>query len=108
LLIDAGAGTLDVTCFRLMQHEYEDRYPIFFATISPLGGFKLFRYRADKVITAVESAVEMLEQKLDGMSEPASPLTIRFALDDKDRDEINADFGNRVGESIWKVIAETK
>lgn len=108
LLVDVGASTMDVTCFRLMQHEYEDRYPIFFATISPLGGFKLFRYRADKVITAVEAAIEMLEQKLNGIAEPQSPLAIRFALDEKDRDEINADFGNRVGESIWKVIAETK
>ena len=108
LLIDAGASTMDVTCFRLLEHDDEDHFPIFFATISRLGGFELFRYRGDWVTSTIAEYIDNVENNLDGISEPENPLKLRFRLDEEDRIELDRDFSDKVGEAIWNVIAVTK
>ena len=108
LLVDVGASTMDVTCFRLMEYDHADQYPIFFATVARLGGFEVFRYRAKTVADTVVTATGKMEAKMDGVSEPQNPLKLKFSLDDEDMAEIDSQVGGEIGETIWRVIAETK
>lgn len=105
LLVDVGASTLDITCFRLLNYEYEDRYPIFCASVLRLGGFELFLFRAGIVTDAVTQHVDRLRQEMNGISELPDPLG--FTISDTERRERDREFSNQVGEAIWTVIAAT-
>ncbi len=108
LLVDVGASTLDVTCFRLHSHDHEDVYPIFFATVQRLGGFELFHHRADVVRNLITTAIDHYTQEMDGVTEPKNLLKLKFGLDEEEQLDEDRDFGNEVGTAIWRVIAETK
>jgi hypothetical protein len=45
LLMDVGAGTVDVACFRIMYHEGTNRYPVFGCRVEPLGTHYLMSAR---------------------------------------------------------------
>lgn len=47
VLVDAGAGTLDVATFGLLEHHEEDRYPVFEAGVYALGAARLYRHRCE-------------------------------------------------------------
>lgn len=108
LLVDVGATTLDVTCFRLHTHDHEDSYPIFFASVHRLGGFELFRHRAAVVRRLINSTIDRCTQKMDGVTEPENLLKLKLELDEEEQLDGDRKFGNEVGTSIWRVIAETK
>ena len=108
LLIDVGATTLDVTCFRLHTHDHEDSYPIFFASVRRLGGFELFRHRAKVVQGLINSDIDQYMRKMDGVTEPKNPLKLKLELDEEKQLAEDSKFGDEVGASIWHVIAETK
>jgi hypothetical protein len=108
LLVDVGASTLDVTCFRYQTLDHEDRYPIFFASVRRLGGFELFRHRAGVVRGLVNSAIDQFTEKMDGTTEPENLLKLKFGLDREEQLQEDNDFSNEVGIAIWNVIAQTK
>jgi hypothetical protein len=107
LLVDVGASTLDVTCFRLHAHDHEDHYPIFFASVQPLGGFELFRHRARTVKALIERAIDLCERRLDGTTEPENLLKLKFSLDEEEQLDEDSKFGNQIGEAIGSVISES-
>jgi hypothetical protein len=47
LLVDVGAGTLDVACFRIMRTgtTFQDRFPVFSSEVEPLGTHYLMQAR---------------------------------------------------------------
>lgn len=47
-LVDVGAGTLDVACFRIMRdaHTGEDKFPVFASAVEPLGTHYLMHARS--------------------------------------------------------------
>ena len=108
LLVDVGATTLDVTCFRLLNYAHEDKFPMFCASVRPLGGFELFKYRTRCIEALVREELDRYGDALDGVTEPPNPLEVSIALDDRKKIRINGDFRNRVGQTIGGVISDTK
>jgi len=49
LMIDVGAGTIDISVFNVFESEGEHRFPIFAKALRPLGTYYLMRHRAEKV-----------------------------------------------------------
>lgn len=49
LLVDVGAGTLDVTVFNVHDVEGEDKFPIFARAVESMGTHKLIQHRMDAV-----------------------------------------------------------
>ena len=108
LLVDVGAATMDVTCFRLHSLDDEDSYPIFFASVHRLGGFELYHHRAKVVQNFINSAIDHHARKMDGSTEPENMLKLKFGLNEEEQAAEDNEFGNDVGMAIWRVIAETK
>lgn len=49
LMVDVGAGTLDVSTFRIFEREGEDSFSIFTSEVEPLGAYRLHRNRVAAV-----------------------------------------------------------
>lgn len=49
MLVDVGAGTLDVTVFNVHEHDGEDVFPIFAKAVQPLGSAYLIRHRMNSL-----------------------------------------------------------
>lgn len=54
LLVDIGAGTVDVTIFNIHKNQDEDVFPIFAKGVKPLGAAYLLRHRFKKLNVNVE------------------------------------------------------
>ena len=108
LLVDVGATTMDVTCFRLHTYAHQDTYPIFCAAVRHLGGFELFNHRARLVEDQIVTVMQDYRDGLDGITRPENPLNLTFALDEEAKEGVDHDFRNQVGGTIGKVISETR
>lgn len=101
MLVDVGAGTLDVALFNIGSHDGEDRYSIFEKEVSLLGAHKLAEHR----VTRAGSNLYI---------DPFSPLPVRHEfcellnIDEKTLAEIDNPFSSEVGSHLWQAINRVK
>ncbi len=88
ILVDIGAGTLDITSVNLHSDNGEDRYPILTGDVKWLGGFELHKHKIDTIRNEVanwlgrfgknEDPVQPLPTKNDNYL----PTLVQLGLDD--------------------------
>jgi hypothetical protein len=71
LMVDVGAGTLDVSTFRIFEREGEDNFPIFTSEVQPLGAYRLHRRRVAAVKDQLD---EKVLRRLDSEVQSDGPL----------------------------------
>ena len=101
LLIDVGAGTLDVTTFNVHEEDQEDRFPIFAKAIKPLGTNFLIRHRIKG---------KAFKENIDPFS--PVPEKHRFAellqIKLEEMEEIDEPFRQQVNKVLGELIRYTK
>lgn len=70
LLVDVGAGTVDLSTFILHSRDGEGRYPFMAADVRPLGCYILHKRR----FVAMNQAFQELIKHMDGKQNPMAPL----------------------------------
>ncbi len=103
LLVDCGAGTLDVVTFNVHRqpHEDFDRYPIFSSAVEPLGTHFLMGARL--------AAMQMEQSWDDGARVPsAEEFGQRLGVASSSIEEVDRDFLTRAKGVIKNVLLHTR
>jgi len=103
LLVDCGAGTLDVVTFNVHRqtNEDHDRFPIFGSAVEPLGTHFLMKDRLGMLGPGVVWD--------DAEQVPSRPsLIARFGVDPRQVEEADKRFAGRVRKVVEGVIRYTK
>ena len=103
VLVDIGAGTLDVTVFNVMEDEGEYRYPIMARTVKPLGTEFLMRNRNIKS----KKGKELEYQAQDPVPE-ATDLSVLLGVSLSEIEEMDKEFARKVRENVGEPIRYTK
>lgn len=103
LLVDCGAGTLDVVIFNVHRnaHEHVDQFPIFASAVKPLGTHYLMANR----LAAFDSVYHWNDTDLV----PSLPeLARRLKCPQRELQDRDNDFRDRVAAVVNEVLAVTK
>lgn len=104
LLVDVGAGTLDVACFRVMRtgSSYQDRFPVFASEVEPLGTHYLMQTR----LAGCGIGTERWQSTWD------VPTCGRFAtendVDVKLAEAVDQEFSKLCGAVVERVLSWTR
>lgn len=103
LLVDCGAGTLDVVTFNVHRqpNEDHDRFPIFSSAVEPLGTHFLMKERLSTL--GPRLAWDDAEQVPSRQT-----LISRFGVDSLQVEEADKRFASRVRQVVERVIRHTK
>lgn len=106
LLIDVGAGTLDVNAFNLFDHQGDDRYALFLPKVEPLGSAYLARHRIAQLrekCLAPDRSGALLGDEYGGWL-PREELESRLGLRRGTIAGLDGPFLNRVGHVLWDDV----
>lgn len=110
LLVDVGAGTLDLNLFALVGLKNDDRYVSHHADVLPLGSVYLSRHRIKKLknnhLTNADKSLNCYNEynALLGRRELSSLLKLTI----EDIELIDGTFLNEVGSTIYHAMANLK
>ena len=110
LLVDVGAGTLDVNVFGLIKHGGNDRYMAWCTRVFPLGSAYLAKHRLEEL----ERRGLLNDRTIASRFTEYAAIPGRRELADQigvttdDIEEIDGTFLNQVGPSIWGVIDQVR
>lgn len=109
LMVDVGAGTLDVSTFRIHQREGEDDFPIFTSEVQPLGAYRLHRRRVAAVIDQLseETLRRMDEEVQVGGPLPSLP-DYAPNLREQRLKEADSEFKHECEKLVSKVVCTTR
>jgi hypothetical protein len=112
LLVDIGAGTLDITSVNLTQVNGEDRYPILTGDVRWYGGFELHKQRINTIKNRVTEWLNVLGKNED----PVKPLPLTTAeylpslvqLELTQDRSLDSEFFSKCKQSIHQVMHHLK
>lgn len=103
LMIDVGAGTLDVTTFIVHEDEGEDVFPVFSTCVKPLGTRYLIKHRIGDSHLNEEGELSPFQQV---------PTDSRFAellgVTSEKLEDIDQPFRTQAVEAVSQVVRETR
>lgn len=109
LMVDVGAGTLDVSTFRIFEREGEDSFPIFTSEVAPLGAYRLHCNRVAAVKARLSDDVL---RRLDAEVQAEGPLPalLDYAPDLNRKQLMDADlaFMSQCERLVSKVVCATR
>jgi hypothetical protein len=100
LLVDIGAGTLDISTFLLNDIDGDDRYDFMAADVSSLGCFVLHKSRVEELISSFESLMQA-QGAIEDLSSPV-PDTIDELLPDIDDIRESLEEGYSEGDQAYE------
>ncbi|MEW5764470.1 MAG: hypothetical protein ACOYXN_02015 [Acidobacteriota bacterium] len=106
LMVDVGASTLDVSCFRLHLHEGEDRYSIFASEVERLGAMKLLERQLGS-----QNADEKTWKRMRELAEVGPPPVLTELIQSPNLDTLNQaskKFRTKCTDLVAKVVCGTK
>ena len=107
LLVDVGAGTLDVATFVLHSGNDADQYGLLTTEVEKLGAYSLHRQRIVDITSYVKEKLNKIMAVTDGIS-PLPELESYKPIDDDGLSQIDTDFLDQCRDLIHKVIQVTK
>ncbi len=104
LLVDVGAGTLDVACFRIMRNAESGRdwFPVFSSAVEPLGTHYLMNVR-DRVCAQGHTSWGSTRDVPDARSYAAS-----LDVPPEHVHRADATFSTLVRDTVWTVLSMTR
>jgi hypothetical protein len=111
LMIDIGAGTIDVSTFILSGKNDEDLYSILFAEVKRLGAYILHRYRIDVAKKIVEKKLQCIDKACDGISPLPDEKDYLLSIDGTNKEvfnKANVHFLSKCSVFLRSVLKETK
>ncbi|OAI23938.1 hypothetical protein [Methylomonas koyamae] len=104
MLMDIGAGTVDVATFNVWQRDGEDIFPIFSSMVEPLGTHFLMQKRLDLISTGKKST------NWDDFSPvlPSTAFSKQFGTRRSRIDACDDEHANQVAVVIKRVLHETR
>ena len=106
LLIDIGAGTVDVATFILHTESGDDLFPLLTTEVEPYGAFKLHRYRLKKIKGVVAKRWSHLTHSVDGMT--PLPKLNEYLLTIEELNSIDNEFIQKFKSLVKSVVITTR
>ncbi len=106
LLVDVGAGTLDVNAFNLFDRRGDDRHVLFLPKVQPLGSSFLGRYRIERLRergVALDGVAALLGDEF-GTWLAREELESRLGLPGGTVARLEGPFLDRVGRVLWDEV----
>lgn len=107
LLVDVGAGTLDVAMFMLHAKDDEDHYALLTTEVKQLGAYSLHRQRVIDVEAYIKEQLNKILAVNDGVS-PLPPVESYMPIDEDGLREIDIKFRSQCIKLIASSIHETR
>ncbi|WP_295390610.1 hypothetical protein [uncultured Thiodictyon sp.] len=106
LLVDVGAGTLDVNVFALVTNADDDRYVSHCAKVFPFGTAHLAKHRLNQLeIRGKLRDRPLVSQFTEYAAMPGRRELARdFQVSEDDIEDIDGAFLNQVGTAIWDAV----
>jgi hypothetical protein len=108
LIIDVGAGTVDIASFILYPHSNTDSYNILEAEVIPFGVIMLHKNRLNNIKNIVKNKFDYLNYSVDGVN--PLPQINDYLPSDKELniDSIDNRFIKNIEDSIRNIVVKTK
>lgn len=105
LLVDIGAGTIDVTSF-IIDSSLSGRFNLLTTEVKMYGAFKLHAHRLSNVKSLIEKKLNRLSQSTNGMS-PLPPID-QYSVSREELNAIDKEFMSKFRNVLGRVISATK
>ncbi len=106
LLIDIGAGTVDITSFIIQTDDEGGSFNLLTTEVEMYGAFKLHKYRIDSVKSHVEKKLSRLSQSTNGMT--PLPEVDEYSVSNEKLQGIDKEFMKKFNKVLDDVFHETK
>ncbi|MDD2732651.1 MAG: hypothetical protein PHF56_01820 [Desulfuromonadaceae bacterium] len=103
MIVDVGAGTVDISIFNVHVSDGDDLFPIFAKAVKPLGTNYLMKHRNNK-LPAGANIIWSLQERTPSQSELLQVLKIPM----KQLNEIDNDFTKQIGTTVRELLKYTK
>jgi len=107
LLVDIGAGTIDVSTFNLNSWDGDDRFSMLTCEVAQLGAFALHRQRVLDIAALTERKLSALLGVADGIR-PIPEIAAYQPVNVGELESVDRAFRERIQGLLGKVIVETK